>query len=122
LQTRKGAHLHRKTIRVSQKVDDITGMTTRRAGRALITSKVGVMGVSKHSGQFDAHDLEILEALSNSSAIAIENARLYASEQRRAAELARALDKQRELDRLQREFIQNVSHELRTPTHYPGLR
>jgi signal transduction histidine kinase len=36
-------------------------------------------------------------------------------EQRRAIELARALEQQRELERLQREFIQNVSHELRTP-------
>jgi two-component system sensor histidine kinase BarA len=40
---------------------------------------------------------------------------LYATEQHRAAALARALEQQRELDRLQREFIQNVSHELRTP-------
>jgi signal transduction histidine kinase len=29
--------------------------------------------------------------------------------------LKRALEQQRELDRLQREFVQNVSHELRTP-------
>lgn len=33
----------------------------------------------------------------------------------RADALAQALDQQRELDRLQREFTQNVSHELRTP-------
>jgi signal transduction histidine kinase len=48
-------------------------------------------------------------------AIALENARMYAMEQRRTAELARALEKQQELDRLKNEFIQNVSHELRTP-------
>jgi PAS domain S-box-containing protein len=35
--------------------------------------------------------------------------------EQRAADLARALERQQELDRLQREFIQNVSHELRTP-------
>jgi signal transduction histidine kinase len=33
----------------------------------------------------------------------------------RTAELARALEKQQELDRLRSEFIRNVSHELRTP-------
>jgi signal transduction histidine kinase len=105
--------------RFSQYVDNITGMTTRSLLAVPLIAKgapVGVMEViNKRSGQFDAHDLEILEALSSSSAIAIENARLYASEQQRAAELTRALEKQRELDRLQREFIQNVSHELRTP-------
>lgn len=40
---------------------------------------------------------------------------MYATEQRRTAELARALEQQQELDRLKNQFIQNVSHELRTP-------
>jgi signal transduction histidine kinase len=48
-------------------------------------------------------------------AVALENARMYAIEQQRTVELARALEQQRELDRLKNQFIQNVSHELRTP-------
>ena len=105
--------------RFYQRVDAITGMTTRSLLAVPLIAKgslVGVMEViNKRRGRFDSHDQEILEALSSSSAIAIENARLYATEQQRAAALSRALEQQRELDRLQREFIQNVSHELRTP-------
>jgi signal transduction histidine kinase len=48
-------------------------------------------------------------------ATALENARMYAVEQRRTAELARALEQQQELDRLKNQFVQSVSHELRTP-------
>ena len=76
-----------------------------------------VEAVNKNDGTFDEHDLEVLEALASSGAIAVENARLYATEHQRAAALARALEQQRELDRLQREFIQNVAHE---PTHPAG--
>ena len=65
--------------------------------------------------RFRPADLELLEPLAATAAIAIENARLYAEEQQRAAALARALEQQRELDRLKTQFIQNVSHELRTP-------
>jgi PAS domain S-box-containing protein len=105
--------------RFYQQVDAITGMTTHSLLAVPLTAKgtlVGVMEViNKRSGRFDAHDLEILEALSSASAIAIDNARLYANEQHRAEALSSALEQQRELDRLQREFIQNVSHELRTP-------
>ena len=60
-------------------------------------------------------DLNLLAILSRQVAIALENARMYAVEQRRTAELGRALEQQRELDRLKNQFIQNVSHELRTP-------
>jgi signal transduction histidine kinase len=60
-------------------------------------------------------DLSLLSIMGGQIAIALENARMYAMEQRRTAELARALEQQRELDRLKNQFIQNVSHELRTP-------
>ncbi|MBN1877101.1 MAG: PAS domain S-box protein [Anaerolineae bacterium] len=65
--------------------------------------------------QFTEVDAQRLKPLSNAAAIAIENARLYAQEQARAATLARTLEQQRQFDRIQNEFIQNVSHELRTP-------
>lgn len=64
---------------------------------------------------FTEADVRTAQLLAQHIAIAIENARLYAIEQQRAAALAHALEQQRKLDQLQREFIQNVSHELRTP-------
>ena len=99
-------------------IDRVTGMTTRSVLAVPLIVKgsaLGVIEAIKATVAFDQHDLEVLEALSNSAAIAIENARLYATEHERAAALAGTLERQRELDRLQREFIQNVSHELRTP-------
>ena len=87
------------------------GVPIRARGKA-----IGFINVS-HSmpGYYTFEHAERLRAFADQAAIALENARLFAAEQQRAAELARALDQQRELDRLQREFIQNVSHELRTP-------
>ncbi|MBU0703592.1 MAG: GAF domain-containing protein, partial [Chloroflexi bacterium] len=77
----------------------------------------GVMSLARSSerGLFDQDDLDFLAGLARHASIAIENARLFATEQQYAAELARALEHQQELDRLKDEFIQNVSHELRTP-------
>ena len=60
-------------------------------------------------------DLNLLAIMGGQIAIALENARMYATEQRRTVELGRALEQQQELDRLKNQFIQNVSHELRTP-------
>ncbi len=78
---------------------------------------LGVMVVTRVGEEppFEYADFEFFKGLAAQAAVAIENARLYDSERRRAVELARSLDKQRELDRLKNEFIQNVSHELRTP-------
>ena len=105
--------------RFDNRTDAFTGMTTRSVLAVPLLFQDMPQGaleaVNKANGTFDQDDLEMLEALAGSAAIAIENARLYATEQQRTAALARALEQQRELDRLQREFIQNVSHELRTP-------
>jgi signal transduction histidine kinase len=105
--------------RFERRVDADTGMTTHSLIAMPLISKGEAMGVvevvNKMSGAFDQHDVEVLKVLTSSAAVAIENARLYATEQQRVNEMARALDQQRELDRLQRQFIQNVSHELRTP-------
>ncbi len=60
-------------------------------------------------------DLSLLSIMGRQIAVALENARMYSIEQQRTVELARALEQQRELDRLKNQFIQNVSHELRTP-------
>jgi|GEM_PF-2142237 len=100
-------------------MDTVTGITTHSVLAVPLIAKGAALGVievvSGIAGAFDEHDRQVLEALSGSAAIALENARLYATEQQRAAALARALEQQRRLDQLQREFIQNVSHELRTP-------
>jgi signal transduction histidine kinase len=54
-------------------------------------------------------------AFAGQAAIAMENARLYEQLEERSAELAAALQKLQNLDRLREQMIQNVGHELRTP-------
>ncbi len=77
---------------------------------------LGVLSIYSERAAFFTEDIrQLVESAAATVAIAIANARLFSTERQRAAELGRALDQQRELDRLQREFIQNVSHELRTP-------
>ena len=76
---------------------------------------IGYMAESRPKAVFSSSELNLLSILGGQLAIALDNARMYATEQRRAAALVRALEQQQELDRLKSEFIQNVSHELRTP-------
>jgi signal transduction histidine kinase/DNA-binding response OmpR family regulator len=102
-----------------QDLDHLTGLVLRSILSAPLQIQQKVIGVLQmvdyEVDRFEATDLTILESLAATAAIAIENARLYAEEQQRAAALARALEQQQELDRLKNQFIQNVSHELRTP-------
>ena len=81
---------------------------------------VGVLGLGRLVGDrpgttFTPTDLNLLSIVGRQIAIALENTRMYALEQKRTAELARTLAQRQELDRLKDEFMQNVSHELRTP-------
>ncbi|UCC89194.1 MAG: GAF domain-containing protein [Anaerolineales bacterium] len=100
-------------------VDQLTGLVLRSILSVPLRAKQHVIGVLQVSDidvdRFKPEDLTLMESLAAMAAIAIENARLYAEEQQRAAALARALEQQQELDRLKNEFIRNVSHELRTP-------
>ncbi|TAK10889.1 MAG: GAF domain-containing protein [Anaerolineae bacterium] len=76
---------------------------------------LGVVFALNKRGGFTDDDTRLLAVFSSQAAAVIENTRLYADAQERAIDLARALAKQEELDRLKSEFVQNVSHELRTP-------
>lgn len=72
-------------------IDALTGMRTRSlAAVPLIVEgrTIGVLEViNKEQGVFDEDDREILESLARSAAIAIRNARLYDTAQRRVREL-----------------------------------
>jgi PAS domain S-box-containing protein len=93
-------------------VDAVTGLTTRTLAAVPLKFQAALWGVveaiNKASGPFDERDLEMLEALASTAAIAIENARLYSSIQEANTRLQVALHAKDEM-------IQNVSHELRTP-------
>jgi GAF domain-containing protein len=67
--------------RFYRNIDCLTAVTTRSLLAVPLIAKGRLIGVveviNKVDGAFDAHDRELLEALANSAAIAIDNARLY---------------------------------------------
>jgi len=82
--------------RLERSIDANTGLTTHSLLVVPLTYKgagVGVIeamnkmpgGAPDAQNAFDEHDLRVLEALSNSASIAIQNARLFEAEQRRVA-------------------------------------
>lgn len=100
-------------------IDAQTGLSTRSILAVPLIVKGQVFGVveliNKIHGQFNDDDLRLIEALTQASAVAIENARLYATLNERAQQLESAYAELREVDRLRHELVGNVSHELRAP-------
>ncbi len=70
---------------------------------------------SDRANAFSGADERLLTIAATHAAIAIENARLYASLEQRAKNLAEVCAELQEADRLKDELVQNISHELRTP-------
>lgn len=92
------------------KVDNVLVAPMLREERFL-----GAVYALNKSGGFTEDDERLLSVFASQAGAVIENTRLYADAQEQARDLAKALAKQEELDRLKGEFVQNVSHELRTP-------
>ncbi|RMF29262.1 MAG: GAF domain-containing protein [Chloroflexi bacterium] len=105
--------------RFCPEVDKASGFTTRSILCVPLQAKGRTLGVievmNKREGEFTPRDQQLLESLSTSAAIAVENARLYENLEAYTAELQRAYEELQEADRLRTELVQNVSHELRTP-------
>jgi len=86
MRERQSALVHdvQRDARFWNAIDDKTRMTTRSLLAVPLKFKAAVWGVieaiNKSDGPFDKLDMEMLEALASSAAIAMENARLYAAE------------------------------------------
>jgi PAS domain S-box-containing protein len=67
----------------------------------------------KHAWEPD--EVRLLEGVAHELELVLDNARLFDEARDRANDLAGALKRLEDLDRLKDEFIQNASHELRSP-------
>jgi signal transduction histidine kinase len=80
---------------------------------------VGVIELCKADpSPYTEAQLRTLYTIANSTASALENARLYQALMTRAVNLQQAVDELAEADRLKDELVGTVSHELRSPLTY----
>ena len=100
-------------------LDSITGLTTRSLLATPLTvedSPIGLIQViNKAGGEFNQQDLELLEALTSSAVIAIENARLFEQSEYRAKQLSvlhevdRAITANLHINEVYDAFAQNIA-------------
>ncbi len=78
---------------------------------------IGVINVNNKAdkGVFNQDDLDLLIALSNQAAMAIENSRLHERVRGKAEALEAANQELKKVSEEKREFVSQVSHDLRTP-------
>jgi two-component system CheB/CheR fusion protein len=74
---------------------------------------IGNYWASRHRAT--PEQVKLLQALADSTSIALENVALYAELRERVEELKQRTIEAQEASRLKTEFLSNVSHELRTP-------
>jgi len=78
---------------------------------------IGLLALTRdvEATPFTQTDLDWLTQLAPQATSAIRNAQVHSAEQKRARELADALERQKAHDHAKDQFIQNVAHDLRTP-------
>ena len=102
-------------------IDAMTAVTTRSLLAVPLITKDRVIGVieviNKVNGVFDDHDLELLQALASSAAIAIDNAHLYQEliDQLQMLRKAQAQLIQSEKMAALGRLIASISHEINNP-------
>ena len=115
----------RSDPRFYDRIDAVTGMTVRSLLAVPLVFQDTVLGVVEavnklpvdEHGAFDQDDLEMLEALAGSAAIAIQNARLYRAEReafRRLQESQAQLVQAEKMGALGR-LVASITHEINNP-------
>ena len=89
---------------------------------------LGVLDVqSNETDAFDEEDLQLLQSISNQTAVALENARLYANSEKKIQELsvlndvARVVNSTLDLDQLLKQIYQQLTSVINAPSYYVAL-
>lgn len=94
-------------------VTKFIGAPLRTRDRCL--GMLALFNLNKSPTTFSQRDLDLVVSVGQQAGTAIQNLRMLAETQQRAAAMSTALNRQAELDMLKNNFIQSVSHELRSP-------